>query len=194
MTKLKKKRIVDSFVCLFLWLDMHIECHSNLPQGGLLNSYAIFYITVDTLLIDRYSREREREKKRKKFLKFMTRLLKITTKHSNDEADWKKRWRFLMLFLLFHYSNGEDGCYTEKKKITKRLGYTFFFFVPLSFLFCSVTSNYPKEKKRIFICFFPHDLSCSFRPPSCYTTNVLSPPPFFCTIYHSARRSTRHIL
>lgn len=156
---------------------MHIECHSNLPQGGLLNSYAIFYITVDTLLIDRYSRERE--KKRKKILKFMTRLLKITTKHSNDEADWKKRWRFLMLFLLFHYSNGEDGCYTiETKKITKRLVCTFFF-VPLSFLFCSVTSNYPKKKKkRIFICFFPHDLSCSFRPPSCNTTNVLPPPLF----------------
>ena len=44
---------------------MHIECHSNLPQGGLLNSYAIFYITVDTLLIDRYSREREKEKNSK---------------------------------------------------------------------------------------------------------------------------------
>jgi hypothetical protein len=36
-----------------------------LPQGGLLNSYAIFYITVDTLLIDRYSREREKEKNSK---------------------------------------------------------------------------------------------------------------------------------
>ena len=83
-----------------------------------------------------------------------------------------------MLFLLFHYSNGEDGCYTEKKKITKRLGYTFFFFVPLSFLFCSVTSNYPKEKKGFLSVFFPTICLVPFDhqvviPP------MFSPPPLF---------------
>ena len=71
---------------------MHIECHSNLPQGGLLNSYAIFYITVDTLLIDRYSREREREReKEKKISKVYDSIVKNNNKTFQRRSGLEKK-------------------------------------------------------------------------------------------------------